>query len=124
MILVQGDNNEAHMIDASMLNEDGHLVIQQHGDGEEMHVVNEDGVQVPVSIAFAQHVDDGGEQQHADIKMEGDSQDGQSVQVAVTEEGLVATTTATTVTSTAGGVFFNLEDLINQPDQKVHMKPI
>lgn len=55
MIIVQGDNTEAQLIDASMLNEDGHLVIQQQ-EGEElpegMHVVGEDGVQVPVSISY------------------------------------------------------------------------
>lgn len=123
MILVQGDNNEAQLIDASMLNEDGHLVIQQHGDGEEMHVVNEDGVQVPVSIAFAHHqVDDGSEQQQTEIKMDGDSQDGQTVQVAVTEDGGVVTTTTATptvVTSPGGEVYFNLEDLMNQQEQKV-----
>lgn len=63
MILVQGDNNEAQLIDASMLNEDGQLVIQHHGDQlpEGMHVVNEDGVQVPVSIAFAQHLESAAE---------------------------------------------------------------
>lgn len=124
MILVQGDNNEAQLIDASMLNEDGHLVIQQHGDSElpeGMHVVNEDGVQVPVSIAFAQHVDDSGEHHEGELKMEPDTSDGQSVQVAVSEEGLVATTTATPVTSAAGEVYFNLEDLINQPEQKVNI---
>lgn len=66
MILVQGDNNEAQLIDASMLNEDGQLVIQHHGDQlpEGMHVVNEDGVQVPVSIAFAQHLESAGVEHH------------------------------------------------------------
>lgn len=66
MILVQGDNNEAQLIDASMLNEDGQLVIQHHGDTlpEGMHVVNEDGVQVPVSIAFAQHLESAAVEHH------------------------------------------------------------
>ncbi|XP_055324181.1 zinc finger protein 236-like isoform X3 [Sitodiplosis mosellana] len=66
MILVQGDNNEAQLIDASMLNEDGQLVIQHHGDQlpEGMHVVNEDGVQVPVSIAFAQHLESAAVEHH------------------------------------------------------------
>lgn len=72
MIIVQGDNNEAQLIDASMLNEDGHLVIQQQdGDemGEEMHVVNEDGVQVPVSIAYATSGDDQ-HHQHLDAEQQ------------------------------------------------------
>lgn len=66
MILVQGDNNEAQLIDASMLNEDGQLVIQHHGDElpQGMHVVNEDGVQVPVSIAFAQHLESAAVEHH------------------------------------------------------------
>lgn len=125
MILVQGDNNEAQLIDASMLNEDGHLVIQQHGDGElpeGMHVVNEDGVQVPVSIAFAQHVSEASEQQQNDIKIESDSQDGENAQAgSESDEAMVATSTTTTATSSAGEVFFNLEDLMSQPDQKVHI---
>lgn len=124
MILVQGDNNETQLIDASMLNEDGHLVIQQHGDGElpeGMHVVNEDGVQVPVSIAFAQHVDDGSEHQQAEIKLESDSQDGENVQVSGSDEAMVTTTTTATATSTAPEVFFNLDDLMCQTDQKVNV---
>lgn len=198
MILVQGDNNEAQLIDASMLNEDGHLVIQQHGDGElpeGMHVVNEDGVQVPVSIAFAQHMDESSadhhhhqqqqqheqheqheqqefaqqmeeenaelgaaenaqehsEQQQQDpldqktdaehqeqpsdethpadsdeqnIKLEESSQDGeeQQLQVSSADSDVTTVTTSTTtpVTSTTGGeVYFNLDELMNQPDQKV-----
>lgn len=45
----------------------GQLVIQHHGDGElpeGMHVVNEDGVQVPVSIAFAQHLEQANVEHH------------------------------------------------------------
>lgn len=72
MILVQGDNNEAQLIDASMLNEDGQLVIQHHGDQlpEGMHVVNEDGVQVPVSIAFAQHLESATVEHHQQQQQE------------------------------------------------------
>lgn len=173
MILVHGDNNEAQLIDAHMLNEEGHLVIQQHGDGElpeGMHVVNEDGVQVPVSIAFAQHLDQSHvEQQHqqeleqhheamqqdgnqleqnehleqekqeeseaqqqeqpqtqedlnqtASIKIEDSSQDG-STQVSSAESEITSVTTSTTapVTSTTGEVYFNLDELMSQPDSKV-----
>lgn len=167
MILVQGDNNEAQLIDASMLNEDGQLVIQHHGDGElpqGMHVVNEDGVQVPVSIAFAQHLDESsvehhqnqqhelqqqdGEhdidkthheqeteehQEHIDgeqavaIKTEETSQDGEQLQhvVSETNSGITTVTTSTRapVTSTAGGeVYFSLDEIINQSEQKVCLK--
>lgn len=206
MILVQGDNNEAQLIDASMLNEDGHLVIQQHGDGElpeGMHVVNEDGVQVPVSIAFAQHMDESSAEHHhhqssaelhhhqheqheqheqqefaeqmeeenaelaaaenatqheqqeqseqqdpldqksdaehqeqptdethpadsdeQNIKLEESSQDGEEQQLQETSPDTdvttVTTSTTTPVTSTTSGEgYFNLDELINQPDQKV-----
>lgn len=195
MILVQGDNNEAQLIDASMLNEDGHLVIQQHGDGElpeGMHVVNEDGVQVPVSIAFAQHLDDSNAEHHhhqqheqheqqefaqqleeanaelvaatanatqhehqehieqqqqdqldqktdsehqglpidetqpadseqSNIKLEESSQDGEQElvqqQVTSAESDVTTVTTSTTapVTSTAGGEYFNLDELMTDP---------
>lgn len=123
MILVQGDNNETQLIDASMLNEDGHLVIQHQGDGElpeGTHFINEDGVQVPVSFALAQHTDDSGEHQQSEIKMESDSQDGENVQASGTDETMVTTTTTTVATSSAGEVFFNLDDLMNQSDQKVN----
>lgn len=204
MILVQGDNNEAQLIDASMLNEDGHLVIQQHGDGEGihegMHVVNEDGVQVPVSIAFAQHLEDSNaehqlQQQHheheqqefaqhleeanaelvgaaentthehevqehseveqqdplehkidtelegqqideahpadsdqSNIKLEETSQDGEheeqlQVSSVVSDVTTVTTSTNAPVSSTTGGeVYFNLDELMNQPDQKVSFR--
>lgn len=170
MILVQGDNNEAQLIDASMLNEDGHLVLQQHGDGElpeGMHVVNEDGVQVPVSIAFAQHMNvDEHQQEHeqeheqeleaheqdeqqqdeqheeseeqksdqettetpadasqdSNAKTEEDAQSGEQVQqVSSAESDVTTVTTSTTapVTSTTGETFFNIDELMNQSDQKV-----
>lgn len=162
MIIVQGDNNETQLIDASMLNEDGHLVIQ-HQDGEEiseqMHVVNEDGVQVPVSIAYTheheqhhqqQHAEDQ-QQQHleqqdqqleshqqqqqqeqdgaADIKDSEFSESSQTEdQTLVENEGTVdsnlikteeSLTTAQPVSSTTGEVFFNLDDLMQHPEQKV-----
>lgn len=172
MILVQGDNNEAQLIDASMLNEDGHLVIQQHGDGElpeGMHVVNEDGVQVPVSIAFAQHLnvdsdhqenqeqelesheelsdnqqqndqhqssvdskndsqtsetsaDDG--LQETNIKNDDNSQSSEQIQQvsnADSDVTTVTTSTTTPVTSTTGESYFNIDELMNQSDQKVNL---
>lgn len=76
MIIVQGDNSEAQLIDASMLNEDGHLVIQQQ-EGEElpegMHVVGEDGVQVPVSITYRTATDQE-QQEHAEQQLSEDEQ--------------------------------------------------
>lgn len=42
MIIVQQDGSEAQLIDASMINADGQIIIHPEGDGEE----------VPVSIAF------------------------------------------------------------------------
>lgn len=77
MIIVQGDNSEAQLIDASMLNEDGHLVIQQQ-EGEElpegMHVVGEDGVQVPVSISYQTADGQEHQQDHGDQQLSEDEQ--------------------------------------------------
>ncbi|KAM7357736.1 putzig isoform 1-T7 [Cochliomyia hominivorax] len=55
MVLVQGENNEAQLIDASLLNADGHLVIQQSQDGEGgAHVIGEDGTRIPVSVSYTE----------------------------------------------------------------------
>ncbi|XP_031630969.1 uncharacterized protein LOC116345623 isoform X2 [Contarinia nasturtii] len=161
MILVQGDNNEAQLIDASMLNEDGQLVIQHHGDQlpEGMHVVNEDGVQVPVSIAFAQHLESAAaqhlesaqhmesaqhqegeneieqkpeiqDQQHTEeveaeqavtIKSEDtSSQDGEQQAANEADAGITTVTTSTRapVSSTTGEVYFSLDEIMNQSEQK------
>ncbi|XP_067643814.1 autotransporter adhesin BpaC [Eurosta solidaginis] len=55
MVLVQGENNETQLIDASLLNADGQLVIQQGHDGdlgEGAHVIGEDGTRIPVSVSY------------------------------------------------------------------------
>lgn len=147
MIIVQGEGNE--IIDASMLNEDGHLVIQ-HNENDElpegMHIVNEDGVQVPVSIAFAsqqQHeqLDEDGavdqqqqleeheaDEDHKENFMETNAEEEEAHEV--TEENSTTATETTAmktevsspthpVSSTTGEGFFNIEDLMQQPEQKV-----
>ncbi|KAJ6643006.1 Zinc finger protein [Pseudolycoriella hygida] len=145
MIIVQGEGNEAQIIDASMLNEDGHLVIQ-HNENDElpegMHIVNEDGVQVPVSIAFAsqqQHeqMDEDGavDQQQQMEEHDADEHKGNFMQTNAEEEVHETTeqnnTTANApvamktevsspthpVSSTTGEGFFTMEDLL-QPEQK------
>lgn len=57
MVIIQGaDGQEAQLIDASMLDADGNIVIQQHPTGElnaeGTHITTEDGIQIPVSITF------------------------------------------------------------------------
>ncbi|CAD7090864.1 unnamed protein product [Hermetia illucens] len=55
MIVVQQGYNEAQLIDALLLIADGHIVIQQSKDGdipEGAPAIGEDGVQIPVSVAY------------------------------------------------------------------------
>ncbi|XP_055610758.1 zinc finger protein 236 isoform X2 [Uranotaenia lowii] len=56
MILVQGADGQEQLIDASLLNADGNIVIQQSQEGElnaeGTHITTEDGLQIPVSVAF------------------------------------------------------------------------
>lgn len=56
MILVQGADGQEQLIDASLLNADGNIVIQQPQEGElnaeGTHITTEDGLQIPVSVAF------------------------------------------------------------------------
>lgn len=55
MVIIQGpDGQEAHMIDASLIDADGNIVIQQQGgefNAEGGHITTEDGIQIPVSFA-------------------------------------------------------------------------
>lgn len=56
MILVQGADGQEQLIDASLLNADGNIVIQQSQEGElnaeGTHITTQDGLQIPVSMAF------------------------------------------------------------------------
>lgn len=56
MILVQGADGQEQLIDASLLNADGNIVIQQSQEGElnaeGTHITTEDGLQIPVSVSF------------------------------------------------------------------------
>ncbi|KAI8115667.1 Zinc finger Y-chromosomal protein 2 [Lucilia cuprina] len=55
MVLVQGENNETQLIDASLLNAEGQLVIQQSQDGDGgAHVIGEDGTRIPVSVSYTE----------------------------------------------------------------------
>uniref|UniRef100_A0A1B0GF87 Uncharacterized protein n=1 Tax=Glossina morsitans morsitans TaxID=37546 RepID=A0A1B0GF87_GLOMM len=55
MVLVQGDSNETQLMDASLLNADGQLVIQQSQDLEgSTHVISEDGTRIPVSVSYTE----------------------------------------------------------------------
>lgn len=164
MVLVQGDNNETQLIDASLLNADGQLVIQQGHDGElgeGAHVIGEDGTRIPVSVSYTadgqpivrvqqQMLEAGGgeeDQQHVvlekDEAMTTNQQEG-TPQVATDTAGAATTTSGTSATpsgvdasvsgneassednvaatggsgtgasSSGGGDFFPLEDLMQQ----------
>lgn len=73
MILVQGEDGESQLIDASMLQtEGGNLVLQQGADGE-THLTTADGI--PVSVSFASG--EGGEG-HITVTMAG-GEEGQQI---------------------------------------------
>ncbi|XP_037898928.1 uncharacterized protein LOC119643625 [Glossina fuscipes] len=55
MVFVQGDSNETQLMDASLLNADGQLMIQQSQDLEgSAHVISEDSTRAPVSISYTE----------------------------------------------------------------------
>lgn len=116
MVIVQQGDNEPQLIDASLLNADGHIVIQQGQDGElgeGAHVIGEGGVRIPVSVSYTA---DG--QPIVQVTQHPDNVDGKDM------DGTVITTTAggeTAVTqslSQAAGSFFALEDLMQQSEQQ------
>lgn len=78
MILVQQGDNEPQLIDASMLNADGHLVIQQDGQGGH---TTEDGT----PISFVQHSDEMQEddgsmtEEHHQQQMDGENDESKNV---------------------------------------------
>lgn len=57
VVILQGPDGQEQLIDASMLDADGNIVIQQHPTGElnaeGTHITTEDGIQIPVSMAFS-----------------------------------------------------------------------
>ncbi|XP_055529770.1 putative uncharacterized protein DDB_G0271606 isoform X2 [Wyeomyia smithii] len=109
MILVQGADGQEQLIDASLLNADGNIVIQQSQEGElnaeGTHITTEDGLQIPVSVAFTTsgEVDqegnltvsmaggEGGEQQiQLHLQQAGDEQqEGEGQQAILTEGGQI-----------------------------------
>ncbi|KAM8709305.1 hypothetical protein ACLKA7_016158 [Drosophila subpalustris] len=127
MVLVHGDNNEQQLIDASLLNSEGQIIIQQGQDGEEgPHVISEDGTRIPVSVSYTE---DGqpivqvqqqvleAAQASAEEK-EAAAQAEEAGEAAQTSEAVTATTaaatavTTSTASSSSGGTagFFALEE--------------
>ncbi|EDW99680.1 uncharacterized protein Dyak_GE23052 [Drosophila yakuba] len=131
MVLVHGDNNEQQLIDASLLNSEGQLIIQQGQDGEEgAHVISEDGTRIPVSVSYTedgqpivqvqQQVLEAAQQavsasESADDKEAVAATAGEEVQVseassATASTTVVATSTASSTGGPSGGSFFALEE--------------
>lgn len=131
MVLVHGDNNEQQLIDASLLNSEGQLIIQQGQDGEEgAHVISEDGTRIPVSVSYTedgqpivqvqQQVLEAAQQAAsasggADDKEAAADSAGEEVQVSEASSGtasttVVATSTASSTGGPSGGSFFALEE--------------
>ncbi|ALC44195.1 pzg [Drosophila busckii] len=128
MVLVHGDNNEQQLIDASLLNSEGQLIIQQGQDGEEgPHVISEDGTRIPVSVSYTE---DGQPivqvqqqvleqaQSNEEEKEDSAAAGEEAAEATQTSEAETATTTAaasvatTTATSSAGSSasFYALEE--------------
>ncbi|KAH8286537.1 hypothetical protein KR054_011056 [Drosophila jambulina] len=132
MVLVHGDNNEQQLIDASLLNSEGQLIIQQGQDGEEgAHVISEDGTRIPVSVSYTedgqpivqvqQQVLEAAQQAaaaaagSADEKESAAAPAGEEVQVseassATASTTVVATSTASSSGGASGGSYFALEE--------------
>ncbi|XP_017081117.2 uncharacterized protein LOC108114576 [Drosophila eugracilis] len=132
MVLVHGDNNEQQLIDASLLNSEGQLIIQQGQDGEEgAHVISEDGTRIPVSVSYTedgqpivqvqQQVLEAAQQAAASASGSADEKEvsaasaGEEVQVseassATASTTVVATSTASSSGGASGGSFFALEE--------------
>lgn len=129
MVLVHGDNNEQQLIDASLLNSEGQIIIQQGQDGEEgPHVISEDGTRIPVSVSYTedgqpivqvqQQVLEAAEAASAEEKEAASTaaeEAGKTIQTseaaAVTTVGATAVTTSTASSSSGGTAgFFALEE--------------
>lgn len=135
MIIVQQGDNEAQLIDASLLNADGHIVIQQAQDGE-----LSDGTHVPVSVAFATHEQnihlDENSVEHHQQQQQHDEQDDDNnhhhhhhhqstkddkkLNISQHQNGGVEQNSSAqqTLQTTSGETFFALEDLMQQTEQK------
>lgn len=143
MVLIQGaDGQEAQLIDASMLDADGNIVIQQHPTGElnaeGTHITTEDGIQIPVSITFgagendqmtAEHQEGGQtlmllqqgsdeqEQQQQQMKSENEDEntqegDGTEQETTAEDTSNVVTSEASTTNTTNNDGFLNFDELI------------
>lgn len=129
MVLVHGDNNEQQLIDASLLNSEGQIIIQQGQDGEEgPHVISEDGTRIPVSVSYTedgqpivqvqQQVLEAAQAASAEEKEAAATaaeEAGETIQTseaaAVTTVGATAVTTSTASSSSGGTAgFFALEE--------------
>lgn len=123
MVLVQGDNNETQLIDASLLNADGQLVIQQGQDGElgeGAHVIGEDGTRIPVSVSYTA---DGQPivQVQQQVLETADGQQLLSLEKGATSGADNSENTEAGDTSSGGG-FFALEDLMQQSTEAANAK--
>ncbi|XP_030372575.1 uncharacterized protein LOC115622690 [Scaptodrosophila lebanonensis] len=124
MVLVHGDNNEQQLIDASLINADGQLIIQQGQDGEEgPHVISEDGTRIPVSVSYTE---DGqpivqvqqqvleaataaaGSAEEKDEAADVAAAAGEEAQA--TEDGVTVATSTASSSGTAASNFFALEE--------------
>lgn len=128
MVLVQGENNETQLIDASLLNAEGQLVIQQGQDGElgeGAHVIGEDGTRIPVSVSYTedgQPIVQVQQVMEAPASAEGEEKEAEHTEGTVGEEAAATeasteavqaeTSENTTTASATGGGFFALEDLM------------
>lgn len=122
MVLVQGDNNETQLIDASLLNADGQLVIQQGQDGElgeGAHVIGEDGTRIPVSVSYTA---DG--QPIVQVQQQVlETAEGQQL-LSLDKDGTQGTATSESSQggTSSGGGFFALEDLMQQSADAANAK--
>uniref|UniRef100_A0A182QTX1 C2H2-type domain-containing protein n=1 Tax=Anopheles farauti TaxID=69004 RepID=A0A182QTX1_9DIPT len=129
MILVQGADGQEQLIDASLLNADGNIVIQQSQEGElnaeGTHITTEDGLQIPVSVAFttaggeAGHegqltvaVADGGEQQLQLHLQQAAAAAGEQVDVAGGEQHQGA------ILTESGQIILQAKDDVEQQQQQ------
>lgn len=126
MVLVHGDNNEQQLIDASLLNSEGQIIIQQGQDGEEgPHVISEDGTRIPVSVSYTEDgqpivqvqqqvleaAQASAEEKEAAAQAE-EAGEGTQTSEAVTVTTAATSVTTSTASSSSGGTagFFALEE--------------